>query len=72
MSLGMIFSEASSINDLLLLLKEYQSKGINSIDGPCFTSIKVELLINMIDKLRFECNKDEIYKSVVNFLIGNW
>ena len=70
-TLELVFAQANSIDDLLEQLEEYQSRGIKILNGAYFSSIEIEVLVNIINKLRFEYSKDEIYKSVRHMLTGH-
>ena len=70
-SLEYVFAQANSTNDLLEQLQEYQSRGITVINGAYFSSIEIDVLIEMINKLKYEYSKEEIYKTVRHMLTGH-
>ena len=63
-NLDYIFVQANSTNDLLEQLQEFQSRGIEVIRGPYFTSIEIDSLISIINKLKNELSKEEIQQTV--------
>lgn len=70
-NLDYIFVQANSTNDLLKQLQEYQSRGIEVIKGPYFTSIEIDSLISIINKLKNELSKEEIQQTVRHMLTGH-
>ncbi len=70
-NLDYIFVQANSTNDLLEQLQEFQSRGIEVIRGPYFTSIEIDSLISIINKLKNELSKEEIQQTVRHMLTGH-
>ena len=65
-----VFDRSNSIIDLLDQMQEFQSRGIKNLKGTYFYSIEVDKIIDVINKLKVNNTKDEIYKSLMHMIVG--
>ena len=65
-----VFDRSNSIIDLLDQMQEFQSRGIKNLKGTYFYSVEVDKIIDVINKLKDNNTKDEIYKSLMHIIVG--
>lgn len=65
-----VFDRSNSIIDLLDQMQEFQSRGIKNLKGTYFYSVEVDKIIDVINKLKDNNTKDEIYKSLMHMIVG--
>lgn len=65
-----VFDRSNSIIDLLDQMQEFQSRGIKNLKGTYFYSVEVDKIIDVINKLKVNNTKDEIYKSLMHMIVG--
>ena len=65
-----VFDRSNSIIDLLDQMQEFQSRGIKNLKGTYFYSVEVDKIIDVINKLKDNNTKEEIYKSLMHMIVG--
>lgn len=65
-----VFGQSNSIIDLLDQMQEFQSRGIKNLKGTYFYSVEVDKIIDVINKLKDNNTKEEIYKSLMHMIVG--
>lgn len=65
-----VFDRSNSIIDLLDQMQEFQSRGIKTLKGTYFYSVEVDKIIDVINKLKDNNTKEEIYKSLMHMIVG--
>ena len=51
-------------------MQEFQSRGIKNLKGTYFYSVEVDKIIDVINKLKDNNTKEEIYKSLMHMIVG--
>lgn len=69
-TLQQLFAQTSSIDELLEQIGEMQSRGIKYLNGPYFCSVDLDLILKVVNELRIDYSKEEIYKSIVFISTG--
>ena len=65
------FAQTCSIEDLLEQLEILKSRGIYTILGPYSRLISIDYIIKVMDLLKDERTKKEIYKQIVHTETGH-
>lgn len=65
-----VFARSNSIIDLVDQMQEFQSRGIKNLKGTYFYSVEVDKIIDVINKLKDNNTKEEIYKSLMHMIVG--
>ena len=69
-TLQQLFAQTSSINELLEQIGEMQLRGIKYLNGPYFSSVDLDLILKVVNELKIDYSKEEIYKSIVFISTG--
>lgn len=65
-----VFARSNSIIDLVDQMQEFQLRGIKTLKGTYFYSVEVDKIIDVINKLKDNNTKEEIYKSLMHMIVG--